>query len=60
MLHKHDRPYSMNGPLLIPTKSILTLCHFYELTDDDFHRILLIENIVYPIFLEKLKSKNNE
>jgi hypothetical protein len=57
MLSNHDRPHTMSGPLRIPSLTVLNLCEYYELTDEDFHHIMLIESIMYPVIIDTIKNQ---
>lgn len=53
LLSHRDRPQTMAGPLPLSTQTILSICEAYNLSMQDFERIILIDELMYPTIIRK-------
>ena len=57
LLNSRDRPISFSGVCKLPTRAVFEICDFYEATDLDFEKILLIDDLLIKQFLERDEAK---
>jgi len=54
-----DRPSYGFGPCKIPRITIAEICELYDLTAEDFEKIIYLEGLMYPFIFQHFKSLTN-
>jgi hypothetical protein len=55
--YERDSSDMSGTPKRLKTRDIIPLCEVYDLTRDEFEKILMIESIVYPYICKQAKQQ---
>jgi len=59
--HFHSRPYgAMGGIFPLPMTEIESACNLYDTAKEDFEKMLIIEQNVFPFLQEHYNEKNKK
>ncbi len=57
---RHGRPPGYGVVTSIEIKAVIDTCRAYDAYLEDFEKVLLVENIIYPKMVEKIKREASE
>lgn len=58
LLNAHDRPIGLEGIRQIPTMTITNICDRYNELPEIFDKIMVLEEVIFPLLREQVKQHN--